>query len=223
MADRKTKQQNKMQENGRQSTISLRKKEPRLRFLCVALAGLLLSCAAGCGRKMGKNEYRELGIEAMRAGDYEGAKQRFAEALDASNGEVSELQYDILKYRAECEIRLAQYDEALNTYTVLQQLDENEENQAVYAEVLGELSGLDTLRAALSDMEAGAYEAAYEKLDPIADLNSGMVGSAAWYNRAVCMENLQMFSEAQEAFSDYLERYPDDAAAQKELAFLKTR
>lgn len=190
-------------------------------ILAVLMAGALF--ASGCSRKMDKYELRELGIEAMRAGDYEGAKQRFAEALDASNGQVSSLQYDILKYRAECEIRLKQYDEAVNTYTVLSQLDENAENQQVYQSVLEELSGTGQLSEALAKMDSGDYQGAYDQLDLLADLNTGMVGQVAWFNRAVCMENLQQFSEAEESFSQYLEVYPDDEAAQKELDFLRTR
>lgn len=185
-----------------------------------AVSALLFS---GCGRKMDKYELRELGIEAMRAGDYEGAKQRFAEALDASKGQVSELQYDILKYRAECELRLQQYEDAKNTYTALSELDTDAENQKVYQAVLSEMNGMDQLSEAKSLMDEGDYQSAYDKLDLLVDLNTGMVGRIAWFNRAVCMENLQKFSEAEEAFSKYLEVYPDDEAAQKEVDFLKTR
>lgn len=193
--------------------------------LCVrlALVLLLVFAASGCGKQMSRYELRELGIEAMRAGDYEGAMQRFAEALDASRGQVSELQYDILKYRAECEVRLKKYAEAKSTYEALQQLDEKEENQKKYQEVLSELSGMDQLQEAVSVMEAGDYEAAFAVFDPMADLNGGMVGRTAWFNRAVCLEYQQRYSEAEEAFAAYLEVYPEDEEAGKELDFLRTR
>ena len=189
------------------------------------LAALILGMAVlpGCGSRMNKKELRELGIEAMRAGDYEGAKQRFAEALEASDGEVSELQYDILKYRGECEIRLGQYEEAQETYGILAQLDTKEENQRKYQEVLQELSGLSGLKEAIAHMDAGEYETAVEMLEPLAELHGGMVGMAAWFNRAVCMEHLQQFDEAEEAFSAYVEQYPEDEKALRELDFLKTR
>lgn len=189
----------------------------------LAVAGVSMLLFTGCGRKMDKYELRELGIEAMRAGDYEGAKQRFAEALDASKGQVSKLQYDILKYRAECELHLQQYEEAKNTYTILSELDTDAEDQKAYQAVLSEMNGMDQLSEAKALMDGGDYQGAYEKLDPLADLNTGMVGRIAWFNRAVCMENLQRFSEAEENFSQYLEVYPDDEAAQKEDDFLKTR
>lgn len=193
------------------------------------LRGILIAAAAsvlvfsGCGKKMDKYELRELGIEAMRAGDYEGAKQRFSEALDASKGQVSDLQYDILKYRGECELRLQQYEEAKNTYTILSELDTDAENQKAYQAILSEMDGIDQLSEAKTMMDEGDYQGAYDKLELLADLKTGMVGRIAWFNRAVCMENLQKFSEAEEAFSQYLEAYPDDEAAQKEVDFLKTR
>ena len=138
-------------------------------------------------------------------------------------GQVSGLQYDILKYRGECELRLKQYDEARKTYEILAQLDQTAENQTVYTEVLGELAGLDSLTEGLSDMEQGDYETALEKFSQLADLHSGLVGRAAWFNQAACLEYLQRYEEAREAFAQYLEAYPEDAAAQKELDFLNTR
>ena len=193
------------------------------RAAALGLAACLLAGTQGCVNQMDKYELRDLGIEAMRAGDYEGAKQRFEEALTASDGQVSGLQYDILKYRGECELRLKQYGEARKTYEILEQLDQTAENQTVYTEVLGELAGLDSLTEGLSDMEQGDYETALEKFSQLADLHSGLVGRAAWFNQAACLEYLQRYEEAREAFAQYLEAYPEDAAAQKELDFLNTR
>ena len=39
----------------------------------------------------------------------------------------------------------------------------------------------------------------------------------------VALENLHRFEEAKELLTQYLEDYPDDADAQKELIFLQTR
>ena len=208
-----------------------KKRQPERISVCgkaavrVTLILLLLSGAAltGCGKQMNKYELRDLGIEAMRAGDYEGAKQRFAEALDASDGQVSELQYDIVKYRAECEIRLNQFEDARRSYEILSELDKNEDNQKHYQEALTEITGMDSLSAAKELIEAGNYEEAYNSLDTLADLNGSMTGRTAYYNRAVCLEYMGRYSEAEDAFEAYLDKYPDDEAAQKELDFLKTR
>ncbi|MDO4266016.1 MAG: tetratricopeptide repeat protein [Eubacteriales bacterium] len=196
------------------------RKHPPVRMLLgIALCALL----SGCGRQMNKYELRDLGIEAMRAGDYEGAKQRFAEALEASNGQVSELQYDIVKYRAECEVRLNQFEDARHSYEVLSELDKNADNQWHYQEILAEITGIDRLSEAAELMEAGSYQEAYDSLELLSDLNGGMVGRTAYFNRAVCLEYLGRFSEAEDAFDAYLNQYADDEAAQKELDFLKTR
>lgn len=216
---------NGMQRPGANATDFGGRKKNCKKSKAMRLMLLTAACAmiAGCGRQMNKYELRDLGIEAMRAGDYEGAKQRFAEALDASDGQVSELQYDILKYRAECEVRLNQFEDARHSYEVLAELDQNADNQRHYQEILAEITGIDRLSEAEALMEAGNYQEAYDSLEILSDLNSGMVGRTAYFNRAVCLEYLGRYSEAETAFEAYLEQYEDDEAAQKELDFLRTR
>lgn len=196
----------------------------RLRSFLLLSAWLFCAGAlSGCGNTADKYELREQGIEAMKTGAYEKALSCFSEALSASAGEVSELQYDVLKYRAECELRLQRFDDAEESYTILQQLDEDPANQKKYQEILEDLDGRKTLTEALTRMEAGAFSEALEALKPLAERKSGMTGRAAWFDYAVCLERLNRYDEAADAFAEYLELYPEDEAAQKELSFLKTR
>lgn len=85
----------------------------------VLAAGLL----AGCGSPAGE-ELRLAGIQALDSGDYETAITSFDQALEKSRGKVSEFELDVLKYRAEAEYLVGDYEAAAHTYDVLIQVDE---------------------------------------------------------------------------------------------------
>ncbi|MDO5349758.1 MAG: tetratricopeptide repeat protein [Lachnospiraceae bacterium] len=90
------------------------------------LAAAVLSLG-GCKEKgPDKQELRMAGIEKLDAGDYSGAIIEFDAAIQASTGKVGAFEIDVLKYRAEAEYMLKDYQAAAHTYDVLLQVDKKE-------------------------------------------------------------------------------------------------
>ena len=81
------------------------------------LAALFL--LSGCGSvteemKTGRTE----GIALLESGDYEGAVSRFDEVISQAS-RVTDFELDVLKYRAEAELKLEDYQAAAYTYGIL--------------------------------------------------------------------------------------------------------
>lgn len=90
----------------------------------VLILAVVMMMTAGCGNgDKEKLELRNTGISQMDAGDYEGALQSFQQALEASDGLVGEFELDVLKYRAEAQMKTGAYEEAADTYDVLSQVE----------------------------------------------------------------------------------------------------
>ena len=193
-------------------------------YKSIILAALFMTAImfTACG---GEDKYalREQGIEHYNSGDYAGAIELFNEAMDASDGQVSELQYDILKYRGECEIRLGDYSAAKKSYEALHELCSDSLDYAEIEQIYNELAVLDKLDAAVKLMKSGSYSEAYELLSTYAKADGTFTGAAALYNQAVCAEHIGNFDEAYALFSQYLGVYPDDESARKEAEFCRTR
>ncbi len=191
-----------------------------VRALTVAAAALLV---CGCEKGPDKYELRDAAVAVYQSGDYAGAITAFNEALDASKGEVSEFQYDILKYRAECEVRTGDYVAAKETYSALLELLDGEADAARAESILNQLGALDKIKEASALIDEGKYLDAYDAFSEYAVLDGTLTGRAAVFNKAVCTEYLGRYEEAYELFSEYLSEYPDDAAAKKEADFCKSR
>ena len=93
-------------------------------YLAVCMAAVLL--LSGCASKE-KYELRENGILRMNAGNFPAAVQLFDEALEKSDGKVGNFEIDVLKYRAEAEYRMGDYEAAAETYDTLWQVDGDKE------------------------------------------------------------------------------------------------
>lgn len=70
--------------------------------------------------------YRGAGIASLKLGEYEKAEDYFLRALKESDGIVESTEIDISYYLAETEINLEKYDEALETYSNILELDSKE-------------------------------------------------------------------------------------------------
>ena len=70
-----------------------------------------------------QRELRALGIEKMEQGDYSAAIGSFDQALAAMDKDTGDLAVDILRYRAEAEYRMADYEAALYSYDLLMKRD----------------------------------------------------------------------------------------------------
>lgn len=89
-------------------------------------AGVLLltaMVATGCQGSKEKYTFRETGIQQLEAGQYGEAIQSFEQALEHSDRTVGTFELDVLKYRAEAEYALEDYEAAAHTYGILMQVD----------------------------------------------------------------------------------------------------
>ncbi|MCD8217806.1 MAG: tetratricopeptide repeat protein [Clostridiales bacterium] len=105
----------------------IRKRMPLFLFAVVCSAFLLLS---GCGDSDKMQEYKELGISQMEAGDYESAVQSFQKALDQSVGTIGAEELDICYYRALALYQSGDTEGAIEVYTALAEYDS--ENWEIY-------------------------------------------------------------------------------------------
>lgn len=90
----------------------------------ILLSGLL--ALTGCQSKEAlKNEkaYRQVGINKMEEGDFEGAVKAFQKALDQSLAVVGDLELDISYYKAAAQYNSGDSKGAAETYTALIDLD----------------------------------------------------------------------------------------------------
>ncbi|MDO5409483.1 MAG: tetratricopeptide repeat protein [Lachnospiraceae bacterium] len=67
--------------------------------------------------------YRGLGIAAYKTGDYEASIGYLNQALDYSGIRISDMEYDILWYRADAQKALENYEGAAETYGILLELE----------------------------------------------------------------------------------------------------
>jgi len=124
---------------------------------------VLIPCLlSGCGRVTKEAAAaRENGISLLEAGDYEGAIGQFEFAIGQA-GKVTSFEIDVLKYRAEAEYGLKDYQAAAHTYDVLNQVDE-ETAEYCYLGALS-LAKAGAVTEALVRLEEGkALDTTFEK------------------------------------------------------------
>lgn len=113
-----------------------------MRGILFGAAAALVIGAAGCKKSdPQRSALRMSGIEKMDAGDYSGAAQDFEAAIQASKGRVGSFEIDVLKYRAEAEYKLEDYQAAAHTYDVLIEVDGEEVEYLYRAALTKALSG----------------------------------------------------------------------------------
>lgn len=116
------------------------KKNNKKLFMTILL--LSLSIISGCGGESKEaKEARLSGIEELNAGNYEEAIESFRKALDESDGIVGTFEKDILKYRAEAEYKLEDYQSAANTYEILADIDGGKAEYLYYKAASEAMSG----------------------------------------------------------------------------------
>lgn len=108
---------------------------------CVLLSGILALTGCSSEKSKEREALRMSGIEKMDAGDYAGAAQDFEAAVQASTGRVGSFEIDVLKYRAEAEYKLEDYEAAAHTYDVLLEVDKTQAEYLYRAALAKALSG----------------------------------------------------------------------------------
>jgi tetratricopeptide (TPR) repeat protein len=96
----------------------INKKKPIIMFLTGALIVSTISfsgCSIGKDREQ-EEAYRSEGIAAYKAGDYQTAIEKFDLALEESNGDTSELETDIIYYKAKALVENKDPESAIAIY-----------------------------------------------------------------------------------------------------------
>ena len=100
----------------------MKKKIVSLLLIC-ALAFPVLGGCSGTDREA-QESYRQLGIKQLKEGDYQSAEESFQKALDESLGDIGAIEEDICYYKALCQFKNGDTEEAIETYTALIEYDE---------------------------------------------------------------------------------------------------
>jgi tetratricopeptide (TPR) repeat protein len=180
----------------------------------LAAAMSLTACGSASAKKL-----RLEGISLLEKGKYEEAIGKLDEALKASNGRISREQFDILMYRAEAEYMTGDYDAAEHTLDILTQVDGDRES---YQKLRTQIDSKHLIESAGKALDEGKLEEAREYLDQAQQ--AGLSNDRDLeYDEAVYLEKTADWQGAYEAFKTYLDRYPGDKEAERELSFLTTR
>lgn len=178
---------------------------------------LVLMLLSGCGKSA--DALRQEGIALIASGSYAEAITKLDEALDAGKGKVGALQYDILLYRAEAEYMNGDYAAAKHTYELLIEADGEKEP---YTSLLNQANAKLLLADATKALDDNDTETARSLLDQVKSL--GLLSDHDLeFDEGVYLEKTAQWEDAYNAFLALNGKYPDDAAAKKELDFLKTR
>lgn len=182
-----------------------------------AWIGCVTLLLTGCGNRV--EELRLQGIDLVEKGKYEEAITTLDEAMERSRGRVGAEQYDILLYKAEAEYMLGDYDAARK---IIETLREVNGDQEVYLQFQTQLDARQYIESATKALNDGDMDAARESLDQAKA--AGLTNDKDYqFDELVYLEKMAQWTEAYEAVQTFLENYPGDADATRELAFLRTR
>ena len=135
-------------------------------LLCIFLVAAI---AAGTFRLIGyvtsskKRQLRRDGIEKLESGEYAQAIEAFDQALEKSGKRSAVFNSDVLKYRAEAELRLGDYEAAVHTYDLLSEMDKESAlscqylKSICYAKAGNMAKALSVFQEAQSQDKAGAW------------------------------------------------------------------
>ncbi len=182
-----------------------------------AWIGCVTLLLSGCGNKV--EELRLQGIDLVEKGKYDEAITTLDEAMERSKGRVGEEQYDILLYKAEAEYMLGDYDAARKIVETLREVNGDQE---VYLQFQTQLDARQYIENATKALNDGDTDTARESLDQAKA--AGLTNDKDYqFDELVYLEKTAQWQEAYEAVQTFLDNYPGDADATRELAFLRTR
>ncbi|HAG70306.1 MAG TPA: hypothetical protein DCL38_10100 [Lachnospiraceae bacterium] len=179
--------------------------------IALCLLAVLNGCSSENEDPEKKKEFRSQGLEFMRNGDYASAENAFEMALKQSNGIVRRIDIDICYYLGVCEVKLSEYDEAIDTFSAIAGIDDTQED-AFYMRGKVELMKGEK-EAALSDFDravsiAPSRYVLYQKI--YADLcDYGYESEAGAYIGKAVSENEKMGDYQHGVFSYYLGDYDE--------------
>lgn len=182
-------------------------------FIFVAI---LISLFSSCQNNK-INEYTEQGIYYLKKEDYVEALNNFNIALQNGKGEVSDIQYQLLLYKAECLFMLKQYDECRKIYNTLIQIDKNNKQYAELNQIMTNIDNLSNLKNSLNNDDIIKAEELISLLK-----NTNLEHDKTFiFNQAVLYEKKGEWRDALNMFEYYLTQNPNDDKAQHEIDFIK--
>lgn len=186
-------------------------------ILKLVLLFVMLLLTACSGKKV--DELRLKGIEELQKAKYEDAIKTFNEALELSDGKITEVQYDILIYRAEAEYMTGDFEAAQKTIDTLRVVNGDRDE---YLRFQAQLDAKKLISEATDALNAGDLETAREKMDKA--VSYGITNDRdLQFDEIVYLEKTAQWEEALEQIKTYLEQYPKDKDAEREKKFLETR
>jgi tetratricopeptide (TPR) repeat protein len=156
--------------------------------------------------------------------------------------DVEELKKDLSYYQAEAHMKLEEYEEAIEIYNGL--IAESEKDSIPYVMKAYCLIGMEEAESAASVYKEGyektknseflyylanqyvtmeQYEDALNIIHTYQHTKEESVGQRLAFLEIVVYEKQQQYDKAYELAVSYCEKYPDDAAGQKEKTFLESR
>lgn len=181
------------------------------------VSSVMLLTACSSDKKV--NELRLQGIEELQMAKYEQSIETLNEALELSDGKVSAMQFDILMYRAEAEYMSGDYDAAQKTIDTLRQVDGDKDT---YLKFQAQLDAKKLVKEATEALNNGDTDTAKTKIDEARATGISNDRDLA-FDEIVYYEKTARWQAAYDAVTAYLEQYPGDEDARKELSFLQTR
>lgn len=173
---------------------------------CLAFPVMVSGCANSA----------KAGTEALEKGDYKEAQAQFEKVTENKDAKKAAEGYrglGMTYYEQE------EYDSALDAF------QKAVDGGAAQTTQIYNLMGI-------CAMQTEDYEAALEYIQTglaMSDTDDGEQKDSAEliremkYNEVVCLENLADWESAKEKADEYLSKYPDDEAMEREAEFLKTR
>lgn len=181
-------------------------------LLSIAISFILISC-----QNKEIAEYTEQGIYYLKKEDYVEALNNFNIALQNGHGEVSDIQYQLLLYKAECLFMLKRYDECRKIYNTLVAIDKNNKQYNELNQIMTNLDDLSTLKDSLNNDDIIKAEELISILK-----NTNLQHDKTFvFNQAVLYEKKGEWKDALNMFEYYLTQNPNDEKAQHEIDFIK--
>ena len=184
----------------------------RIILLYILMIFVLISC-----QNKEIAEYTEQGIYYLKKEDYIEALNNFNIALQSGNGEVSDIQYQLLLYKAECLFMLKRYDECRKIYNTLVTIDKNNKQYNELNQIMTNLDDLSTLKNSLNSDDLIKAEEMISLLK-----NTNLEHDKTFvFNQAVLYEKKGEWKDALNMFEYYLTQNPGDEKATHEIEFIK--
>ena len=180
---------------------------------------LILIILTSCSNNSKILEYRKEGINLIRNKNYKDALNYFNIAISYGDGDVGEIQYDLLLYKAECLFMLGNYSECRDIYELLNKIKPNNKQ---YSEIYNLLNGVSKLSDLKNTINNNDLENAKKIIEDLKTLGIEHDKSVL-FNQAVIYEKEGEWKSALNAFNYYLKQYPNDELALKEIKFINTQ